>query len=510
MLHALRLGALLRQPTALVLALAFVQLLLWGVLSAQLHLAPQDDSLEQVLLSQEFRLAYGKHPPLPTWLLYGVNRIFAPSIGATFVLSALCSVATLLVLYAWARPLIGAQRAALATLLASSVEFMNAGTTYFNHNTVQLPFALLAIALFHRALTRMRLIDWALLGVGAALMLLAKFSAVVLFASFAVYLVWTRRLSDGPTLRGLGVAALVCTALIAPHLWVALHEAATPNAYAAESLFPAQLDRIERLKSVWNFGISHLAKVAPALLLFAWLRRRAPPAAPPVGQPVALTPYLTIVGFGPFVLTLVIAALSGAFLLVGWGTTFHVVLTLWLVAARPLAIEAPQPVLLRAATACIALQAVLWALVTANGGTLPNLHRLSPVRVAPAPPQLAQAVQSAWAARSAAPLHYVVSDVRTGASLAVQFRGQPRVIASNRADFAAILPPDVLAACGHVVVSARPPVAEPGAPNYKLLDALLDAAAPLSVVELRTDGTGRREFFIGVRPPASGAVCAAS
>ncbi len=188
------------RPGALVLLLALVLILFWGVLSAHWHAAPQDDSLEQVLLSQEFALAYGKHPPLPTWLLYAANQLFGASIGATFMLSALCSAATVLLLYAWARPLVGEPRAALAALLASCVEFMNAGTTYFNHNTVQLPFALLSIVLFHRALTRMRLVDWVWFGVGAALAMLAKFSAVVLFAAFAVYLVWSRRIFDRRTL----------------------------------------------------------------------------------------------------------------------------------------------------------------------------------------------------------------------------------------------------------------------------------------------------------------------
>ena len=182
------LAELLQSPSALVVGLALTMLLLWGVLSAHFNPSPPADSLEQVLLSQDLRLEYGKHPPMPTWILHGVNRLFGASIGATFILGALCSVATLLLLYGWARPLVGAPRAAVATLLASTVEFMNAGTAYFNHNTVQLPLAMLAIVLFHRALSRPRLFDWVLLGAGAGLMMLAKFSALVLFASFAAYL----------------------------------------------------------------------------------------------------------------------------------------------------------------------------------------------------------------------------------------------------------------------------------------------------------------------------------
>ncbi len=494
-----RLAVLLRHPTALVLLLAVTQLLLWGVLSARFNPTPTTDSLEQVLLSQDLRLAYGKHPPLPTWILYGVNQVFDPSIGATFVLGALCSVATLLLLYAWASTLIGAARAAVATLLASAIVFLNAATAYFNHNTVQLPLALLTIVLFHRALIRNKLLDWALLGAASGLMMLAKFSAVVLFASFAVYLVWTRRLREAPTRRGLVAAAFVLAAVIAPHL-IAVHGDADASRYAAEMVFPPEVDRLGRLKSVWNFATSQLAKVAPALLIFAFLRRHAPPAPPATGHPVPLGPFLTIIGFGPLVLTLAAAALAGARLLAAWGTTFHVLLTLWLVAASPYAIQAPSRVLLRAAIACIALQAVLWIAVTTNGGTLPSLRR-SWHHAALPPPELAEVIQRAWTERSAGPLRYVVADIRTGAPLAAQFHGNPRVIDGNRPDFVAILPHDVRAACGAVIVSGL------HASHYDPLDALLNAAAPLSITELQMHDGSRRKYLIGVQTPTAGKVC---
>ncbi len=503
------LEAWLQHPTRLVVLLAIVQLVVWGALSAHFIAAPQTDSLEQVLLSQEFRLAYGKHPPLPTWLLVGVNQIVGPSIAATFVLGALCSAATLLLLYAWSRPLIGAPRAALATLLASSIEFMNAGTTYFNHNTVQLPFALLAIVLLHRALVHMRRIDWVGLGVGAALAMLVKFSAVVLFAAFAVYLLATRRARDPRTLRGVALAGLVGAAVLAPFLIAASAEPASPAGYATQSLYPEGFDRIERAKSVWDFAVSHAAKVAPALLLFVWLRRHAPPAPQRPAETLALAPFLTIVGFGPIALTLGIALLVGAYLLVGWGTTFHVLFTFWLVAASPWAIDAPQRVLLRAAAACIALQFAIWSVIAANGGTLPNLRRMKSGHTALPPPQLAESLQRAWSEHSAAPLRYVITDVRTGAALAVQFRGAPRVVAMNRGDFDAVLPPHVLRACGSVVVASREPV-EPGSRHFGVMDRMFNATTLRSSVELPGKAAGSQKFYVAIRPPEPGGRCSAA
>ena len=233
------LGGDLAGSTGCVLLVALFQIAIWGVLCGVLAVAPPDDSLEQVLLSQGLRLEYGKHPPLPTWILFASNQVFGASIGATYVLGALCAVATMLLLYVFARPLIGARRAALAAILLSNIEYLNAGTAYFNHNTVQLPFALLAIVLFHRALTRMRRLDWVLFGLSCGVMMLAKFSAVVLFASFAFYLIWTRRLSDLTLWKGLCVAALVGIAVISPYLLaVRANDPWSPNAYAVNSVFP--------------------------------------------------------------------------------------------------------------------------------------------------------------------------------------------------------------------------------------------------------------------------------
>jgi 4-amino-4-deoxy-L-arabinose transferase-like glycosyltransferase len=495
-------------PGAGVGVLAITLFVLWGALSAAFNPAPPSDSLEQVLLSQELRLEYGKHPPLPTWILHGVSRLVGPSIGATFVLGALCSVLTLLLLYAWARPLVGAPRAALATLLASTIEFLNAGTAYFNHNTVQLPLAMLAIVLFHRAVTRARLIDWALLGLGAALMMLAKYSALILFASFFLYLLWVGRLREASTWRGLAMAAFVCSSVLSPQLVAAFGDTWAPNRYAMDAVFPAQVDRLDRLRSVWSFASSQVAKVAPALLIFALLRWRGPKAAPVRNDPVPLGPFLGIVGFGPLVLTIVVALLAGARLLVGWGTTFHLLLTLWLVTTQPFAIDATPRVLRRAVLACIATQVVLWSVMIAFGGRLPNLNRAAPQQLAEIPPQLAGVILQTWARHSAAPLRFVVSDARTGASLVATFLGRPHVVDGNRPELAKNFPPRLQAACGAIVVSARPPALPADSSPREPLDALFDTVGSRTEVELTLrDGT-RRRYVIGVRTPSPGDLCA--
>lgn len=488
-------------PTLLVLFVALFQIAVWGLLSGAMAIAPPDDSLEQVLLSQELRLEYGKHPPLPTWILFASNHLFGASIGATYVLGALCSVATLLLLYAFARPLVGARRAALAAILLSNVEYLSAGTAYFNHNTVQLPLAMLAIVLFHRALTRMRRLDWALFGLGCGVMMLAKFSAIVLFASFFVYLAWARRLGARPIWEGLALAALVAMIVISPYQLAVRADPWSPNAYAMKAVFPGDVARIECLKTVWGFASSQLAKVAPALLIFAFLRRGAARAPEAPAQAVALGPFLTLVGFGPIVLTVVIAALTGAHLLVGWGTTFHVLLTFWLVAARPLAIEVQAHVLRRAVFASVFVQCVMWALVATHDGRLPNLNPTRHEVAPPTPAQLAEAVRSTWAKHCAAPLRFVVTEGHTGSALAVHYQGQPRVVDATRPEFSKFFPEEARAADGAVVVLRRSPDGQ-----GPLEPLVANASWPTTVELVASDGR-RHEFVLGILPPLTGQGC---
>ena len=209
----------------------------------------------------------------------------------------------------------------------------------------------------------------------------------MLFASFAVYPVWTRRLAEPSIWKGLALALLLGAVVFAPYHLSVRSDAWSPNAYAMKSPFPGDVDRIQCLKTVWGFASSQFAKVAPALLIFAFLRRGAPRVAEARDEAVALGPFLTLVGFGPLVLTVVIASVSGAQLLVGWGTTFHVLLTFWLVAARPPAVDATPQALRRAVLASVAVQSP----ARLNGGfgaralTSNSLVALCATRCAPRP-----------------------------------------------------------------------------------------------------------------------------
>jgi hypothetical protein len=189
------------------------------------------------------------------------------------------------------------------------------------------------------------------------------------------------------------------------------------------------------------------------------------------------------------------------------GRAFHVLLPFWLVAATGISIDAPPRTLQRAAIACFGLNVLLWIALIANGGALPNLYSKAHRHRAVAPPELADAVRRVWTAHSAQPLRYVVSDIRTGAALAVSFAGAPRVIDGNRPDFARTFPRAAQWACGFAAVATRPGPRDRSAPRYDPLDDVLAETGPMQPVTLQLSEGNLRTYFVGVHPPAKDANC---
>jgi 4-amino-4-deoxy-L-arabinose transferase-like glycosyltransferase len=439
-------------PAAVVAALLALMVGLWGMGAAVFHPAPPTDSLEQLLFAQELRLAYAKHPPLPTWLLWAASRIAGPSVGLTFLLGALCASVALLILYLWARAVVGAPRAALATLLGSLVVYYNTMSGYYNHNTVQLPFVIASIALFHRALLRGRLRDWLALGAAAGLALLVKLSVLVIFAAMAAFVLGWRRDVLRTRAPAIAAAAVVALAIAGPPLFALYAGQAEASHYVGEALFSADASLARRATILWNFLASAAGSVAPALLAFAALGRRSGGAPPLAAQPVPLGPFLAVVGFGPLAIIAALALGAGAHLLSPWATPFFSLLTLWLVVASPWRIDAPARLLQRALLVVVTLQALLWATTMLNEGRLPNFARHSP-KLALSSPALSTAVANAWRERSAAPLPTVVAASRNGAPLALGFRGRPLVVDGNRSDFDRLITPDARERCGLIVLT---------------------------------------------------------
>src|SRR6201998_4411559 len=154
-----------RRPGAAFAGFLAMHFAVWTVLPALLYVNLPLDLIEALVYGREWQLGYDKLPPLPWWLIEAVHRTFDADIAYYATAQVTVLVAFALV-FALARPLVGATGALIAVLIVDGLHYFQYTAVKFNHDVIQLPFWALAGYAFHAALKRGRLAYWLLLGFG--------------------------------------------------------------------------------------------------------------------------------------------------------------------------------------------------------------------------------------------------------------------------------------------------------------------------------------------------------
>lgn len=204
-------------------------LLAWALLPPLLIHSFPLDVVESLSWGREWQWGYYKHPPLAPEVLHVFYRVFGKF--GPFILSQLCVLATLWLVWKTGCRLMDRERALIGTLLTMGVAYYTWPTLEFNHNIAQMPiWASLGYA-FLAAWQEHKLRQWLLLGLLAGLGMLTKYSVGILLLCLAGFTVLTpaRALlrSSGPWLS---IAVLLLC--IAPHVYWLWQSDWLPFAYA--------------------------------------------------------------------------------------------------------------------------------------------------------------------------------------------------------------------------------------------------------------------------------------
>jgi len=264
-----------RPPWVLAYLLAIAAL--WTVLCALSHSAPDLDGMEELVWAASLEWGYTKHPPLPTWFMHLAIQWLGASVWLPFLMGQMFSALGLWFVWKLGCELTTPRRALMATLLVSVTAYFSLRGTIYNHNTAQLWTITAGIWLFHRATHRQRWRDWAWLGLVAGLAMLTKYSALIQFAAFLLYILASGLWRQTRIWLGIGLSALVFLAVLGPHIiWLFAHHF-EPLRYADTSLQAAS--RLGALHSLLKFALDQLGRLSPMLVLgglwAAWYRWRA-------------------------------------------------------------------------------------------------------------------------------------------------------------------------------------------------------------------------------------------
>lgn len=303
---------------------------LWLLLPSLLQPNANLDVVEGLTWGQEWQLGYDKHPLLAPWLTYAITLLSPGSNWPVFLLSQIAVITAFGAQYAVARNFVSREPALVSTLLLTLVPYYNYLTPEFNPNILQLAIWALIGYFGFRAINHNLIRDWILLGICGGLAMLTKYYSVVLLLAIACYFLTPAGRVHWKD-KGLYIALASAVLVWLPNLiWLIDHDFSTIR-YGAARGSGSEKELIDHLLNPLRFGISQLLVLIillPTLFLLLRSGDRYPPAKGT--RAAANRTYLTLLTFGPMVITLLISLGTGMKLRSMWGTPLFTFLPLWL------------------------------------------------------------------------------------------------------------------------------------------------------------------------------------
>jgi hypothetical protein len=435
--------------------------IIWTCLMSISHGAPDLDGMEELVWAVSLEWGYSKHPPLPSWMLYGLVQLLGRPVWLPFFAGMLASGAGLWFLWLLGREFTSARKAAVAVLLTSVTLYFSIRGTIFNHDTAQLWSIVASTWLFYRALRYQEITIWIGLGAVSALSMLTKYSAVIQFTAFFLFMVRHGSFRDPRTARGLGWGALAFLLVLSPHLVWLFDQSFAPFRYAGSSLEVG--GRLDALTDAVSFVGTQLARLSPMLIAaiawYVWSRWRPIPAAATEDDRVwvkQVSPwdrsFLLWVGIVPCAATLFVSTLLGTRLVAAWGTTFFVLWSFyffWIIKGDE------RETLRRIAWIVVALQlamAVGYALARGPIATMTG----RPARSTFPGAEIAAKMNDIWSHHLPnTPLRVVASDTWLGGNIALNIGADVDVFIDGRPEESPWLDAEQAHACGMLVVYSR-------------------------------------------------------
>lgn len=454
-----------------VLLLLLFHLILWSTLTGISHSAPDWDNMEEMVWGSSLEWGYYKHPPLPSWVMHGMIALSGHPIWLTFFTGQLSVVLALF--FVWKlgcefsfTPAAQSKQsgyALIAILLTSLIAYFTVRGVMNNHNTMQLWSIAGAIWMFYRATRHQRLADWAWLGMFCGFAMLTKYSALIQFFCFFVYLIWTGKLKQKSTWQGIAIATLIFLLLMAPHVfWLVQqgqHGSGSPLNYAGNSLVKP-LERIDQLITVREFVVTNIGRIAPmliALVLLVFLSRNKS-NAPSTKRPTIASQldssdrlFLLIIGISPLVFTLLFALIFKVPLTAHWAATFFLpfgFFSWWFLSDTNLLRRTIFVVIILQVISSVGFSIARGPLSQATGrstrSTYPGL-------------EVSSQLLSIWNRYNSTPLTLIAGDTWIAGNIAMHAKHKIQVLIDGDYSKSPWVKPDANYACGMLIVIERTP-----------------------------------------------------
>lgn len=436
--------ALERPERALFLLLA-AQLIFWSLAPMLSHSAPPLDVVEMQAHGREGVIATFKHPNGPGLVLEAVRLLTGGQTGwPAFIVSQFCIAATIAIVFALGRDLMGARRALVGAALLTGVYFFSWPTPEFNHNVLQMPFWALVCWALWRATTRGGLGWWVLLGLAAGFSMWAKYSSAILLLAAGVWMLYDTEARRKFLTPGPWVTAIVAALAFAPQLIWLIDNDFVPFAYAARRA--TSVDFIDTLGFLPIQLAHHIPMFAVMLAAGLWGKRAAEPLPAPDKRALH---FLLLMGLGPAILITLIGLVSASGLRTAWGAPMFNLSGLIAVALLTQRIDARRMrgVLVGAGVLIVLVSGLYFAHMRYG-------HQLTgkPLRGNWPQAEITTTLEGAWREETGgAPLNIVAGDIWTGGLVAMRERAPPHVLINGDYAISPWLTPEDIARDGALI-----------------------------------------------------------
>ena len=438
----------LTTPRGLVLVLIAVQIVAWSVIPTLVNTSPPlDVTREGLSWGHEFQWGYSKHPPLASWALEAFFRLFGDF--GLYLIGQLAVTTTLWCVYCLGRRIFDEPRAAVGALLLCGLYYFSWPSSEFNHNIAEMPFWAAGALTFHRCINEGKARDWLLLGLIAGLGILTKYVFAVLLVMMALFVLLTPRhrrlvLSPWPY-----AAALVMAIILVPHVLWLTHNDFMPLRYLNEraETVPTLLVRVAApLKFLVAQLVDHLPMLAMVAIPGLIARGTGPVRANATPEN---TLFLWIIGFGPALLTVGMAMVSGRLPRDMWGAPMWnmsglIIVNYFALTFSPLIL----PRLFKRALFLVLTVSFAFGVA----GLYWDPYARKPVRTNWPDRELAAELEAKWHQVSSCPLRIVVGDNWLTGLVGIRASERPSVLIDGDFRRSPWITPDRVAKQGAIIV----------------------------------------------------------
>jgi 4-amino-4-deoxy-L-arabinose transferase-like glycosyltransferase len=478
-------GAIERRPGTAFAGFLALHFAVWTALPALLYANLPLDLIEALTYGREWQLGYDKLPPLPWWLVEIAHR----TIGADAAYYALAQAAVVIafaLVFATARPIVGATGALVAVLIVDGLHYFQYTAVKFNHDVVQLPFWALAGYAFHAALKRGGTGYWLLLGVAFGGALWAKYFVVVLAAPYALFMLFDAKARRAFATPGPWLALVVALVVASPHVVWLLQTDFLPFAYASHRAAPVR-GWFDHIRHPAVFAASQIFFALPSLFIAAalfWPKGKAIPLPGPAAADGFDRRIVTLLAFGPGLATIALIAVSGRGAVAMWGYPLWLFLGLWIVMVARAALDTAQ---LKHILGHWAVVFTIFVIVfIANYAVLPFYdHRYRAVLFPGG--ALGTTLTQRFHDATGKSLRYVIGSMWDGGNLAHYSPDQPQVLIDGQPARAPWIDLDALRKAGAVVVWTQGDPAQLPVP-FAAIAPNAEVGAPFDLPMHRGDG----------------------